>query len=58
MDADLQLLAIRSAHGLTGWRALVATLLPLALVILLVALFACCLGVLAGPLLARVGGAR
>jgi len=50
--------AIRSAHGLTGWRALVATLLPLALVMLLVALFAGCLGVLAGPLLARVGGAR
>jgi hypothetical protein len=33
--------AIRTAHGLTGWRALIATLLPLVLVILVGALFAC-----------------
>jgi len=48
--------AIRSAHGLTGWRALIATLLPLVLAMLVVALLAGCLGALAGPALMRMGG--
>jgi len=50
--------AIRSAHGLTGWRALFATLLPLILLILIVALFACAVLALAGPAFSRMGGAR
>jgi hypothetical protein len=51
--------AIRSVHGLSGWRALVATLLPLVLAILVGAAFACVGGALIGPVLGRlVGGAR
>jgi hypothetical protein len=49
--------AIRSAHGLTGWRALVATLLPLVLAILVGALFACGGTALIGWVVNR-GGAR
>jgi hypothetical protein len=51
--------AIRSAHRLSGWRALAATLLPLVLAILVGAVFACLGGVLIGPMIARtVGGAQ
>ena len=51
--------AIRSAHGLNGWRALVATLLPLILAIIVGALFACAGGALIRPIIARmVGGAQ
>jgi hypothetical protein len=49
--------AIRTAHGLTGWRALVATLLPLVLLILTVALFACGGAALIGLIVNR-GGAQ
>jgi hypothetical protein len=51
--------AIRSAHGLTGWRALAATVLPLVVAILLGALFACLGGALVETIIGRtVGGAR
>lgn len=50
--------AIRAAHGLTGWRALVATLLPLALGILVGALFACVGLAVAGTALGNMGGVR
>lgn len=51
--------AIRSAHGLSGWRALAATLLPLVLAILVGAVFACLGGALIGPMITRtVGGAQ
>ena len=51
--------AIRSAHGLNGWRALVATLLPLVLAIIVGALLACAGGALIGPIIGRmVGGER
>lgn len=50
--------AIRSAHGLTGWRALVATLVPLVLAILVGAVFACGGMVLLGAVLSQMGGAR
>jgi len=51
--------AIRSAHGLSGWRALVATVLPLVLAILVGAVFACLGGALIGPIIGRtVGGAQ
>ena len=50
-------IAIRSAHGLTGWRALVATLLPLVLAILVGAVFACGGIALIGSVMSR-GGAR
>jgi hypothetical protein len=51
-------MAVRSAHGLTGWRALVATLLPLALAILVGAGFACAGIAVAGAALGRLGGAQ
>jgi hypothetical protein len=51
--------AIRSAHGLNGWRALVATLLPLVLATIVGALLACAGGALIGPIIGRmVGGVR
>lgn len=51
--------AIRSAHGLNGWRALIATLLPLVLAILVGAVFACAGGALIGPMIGRLtGGAQ
>lgn len=50
--------AIRSAHGLSGWRALAATLLPLALAVLAGAFFACVGLVLGGAVLSQMGGAR
>jgi len=49
--------AIRTAHGLTGWRALIATLLPLVLLILVVALFACG-GIALIGLIVNRGGAQ
>lgn len=52
-------MALRSAHGLTTWRALAATLLPLIVIVFILALFACGGIVIAGSLLAsRVGGAQ
>ena len=51
-------MAIRSAHGLSGWRALAATLLPLALAILVGVLFACVGLVVGGVALSQMGGAR
>ena len=51
-------MAIRSAHGLSGWRALAATLLPLALAILVGALFACVGLVVGGAALGQMGGAQ
>ena len=51
--------AIRSAHGLSGWRALVATVLPLVLAILAGAVFVCLGGALFGTIIGRtVGGAQ
>jgi len=51
--------AIRSAHGLHGWRALAATLLPLVLAIIVGALLACVGGALFGSLIERtMGGVR
>jgi len=51
-------MAIRSAHGLSGWRALAATLLPLALAILVGVLFACVGLAAGGAALSQMGGAR
>lgn len=51
-------MAIRAAHGLTGWRALAATLLPLALGILVGALFACIGLAVAGTVLGNMGGVQ
>jgi len=51
-------MAVRSAHGLSGWRALAATLLPLALAILVGALFACIGLVVGGAALGQMGGAQ
>jgi hypothetical protein len=48
--------AIRSAHGLSGWRALAAALLPLVLAILVGAVFACVGGALIGPMTGRLAG--
>jgi len=48
--------AIRSVHGLSGWRALIATLLPLVLAILVGAVFACAGGALIGPMIGRLAG--
>ncbi len=51
--------AIRSVHSLSGWRALIATLLPLVIAILIGAVFACAGGALIGPMVGRLaGGAR
>ena len=51
--------AIRSAHGLNGWRALAATLLPLVLAMVVGALLACAGGALIGPIIGRmVGGGQ
>ncbi len=49
-------MAIRAAHGLTTWKALAATVLPLALAILLASLFACCGMAVAGPALSSIMG--